>query len=259
MNSRIYRGLVRHQRYYPTEHAFRYRVFMMYLDLDELPQLFDGHSLWSARGPSVAWFRRKDHLGDPEKPLDEAVRQLVQDELGRRPGGSIRLLTHLRYFGYCMNPVSFYYCWNREEESLDAIIAEVNNTPWGERHCQVLDCRRAKYINDRWYFELRKAFHVSPFMSMNQDYVWRFSQPDELLTVAMDSIEEKRHLFSATLALRAEPITSAALANVLGRYPFMTGKVIAAIYWQALRLWLKGAPFYQHPKHLKKTPLELGQ
>lgn len=216
---------------------------MMYLDLEEIPDLFRSHWLWSAERANVASFRRADHFGDPNADLGESVRTLIWQELGRRPDGPICLLTHLRYFGYCMNPVSFYYCWDRDTGMLDAIVAEVHNTPWGETHCYALDARHNKR------HELAKAFHVSPFMGMKQLYRWRLSSPGTTLAVSMQSYEGSQRVFNAAMSLREHPVNSANLARVLARYPMMTGKVIGAIYWQALRLWLKGAVFHEHPIH----------
>ena len=133
MNSRLYTGRVFHQRMRPRPHGFCYRLFMVYLDLDELPKLFDRYWLWSATRPAPAWFRRADHLGDPAQPLKEAVASLVAREGGSRPEGPITLLTHLRYFGYSMNPVSFYFCF-QPDGAIHSIVAEINNTPWGEQH-----------------------------------------------------------------------------------------------------------------------------
>lgn len=243
MRSRIYEGSVRHRRETPRTHEFRYRLYMMYLDLEEAPELFRGRWLWSTGKPNVASFRRADHFGDPDTDLGGAVRALVWEELGRRHDGPICLLTHLRYLGYCMNPVSFYYCWDRDTGLLDAVVAEVHNTPWGETHCYVLDARH----NNR--HELTKQFHVSPFMGMNQQYRWRLSSPGATLAVSMQNFEGSRRVFSAAMSLRERPIDGANLARVLARYPLMTGKVIGAIYWQALRLWLKGAVFHDHPIH----------
>ena len=121
---------------------FRYPLFMAYLDLDELPELFDGRLLWSARRPAVAWFRRADYLGAPGTPLDEAVRELVLERTGIGLDGPIRLLTHLRYLGHCFNPVSFYYCYDPPGERVRAVVAHVTNTPWGERHAYVLGVER---------------------------------------------------------------------------------------------------------------------
>jgi len=231
----------------PVVHEFHYRMFMMYLDLAELPQLFDRHWLWSARRPALARFRREDHLGDPEMSLDESVRRLVAEQSGRRPSGPIRLLTHLSYFGYVFNPVSFYYCFDADDTRVETIVAEVTNTPWGERHCYVLpQDRNAGRGGQSRYFP-DKAMHVSPFMEMDVAYDWRFSSPGQQLTVHMENAREGRKLFDATLVLEREEIASGSLARALAGYPLMTLKVIAAIHWQALKLWIKGAPVHDHP------------
>jgi len=249
MKSRIFEGWVGHRRMSPCRHGFRYRIYLMYLELSEIEELFDKRWLWSARRPALAWFKREDHLGDPSKPLESEVRALVEKETGRRPKGSITLLTHLRYFGYCMNPVSFYYCWDADGRVLEAIVAEVHNTPWNERHCYVLDAHAKRGNAARLQFKFKKAFHVSPFMPMDQEYAWKFSIPGESLNVHMESYESDEKLFDATMHLDSVPITGLSLARVLIWYPFMTGRVILAIYWQALRLWRKRTPFHIHPKH----------
>jgi DUF1365 family protein len=245
MHSSIYKGWVRHRRSAPARHEFRYRIFMLYLDLAELPQLFDGAPLWSARRRALAWFKRADYLGKPEVPLDAAVRDLVEERTGARPAGPIRLLTHLRYFGYCMNPVSFYYCFNEAGNQLETIVAEITNTPWKERHQYVLAVRDRGARLAR--FEFDKGFHVSPFMPMDMRYQWCFSAPLRRLFVGMRNFKDGGQVFDATLALEREPISRAALLRVLAAFPLMTLKVIAAIHWQALQLWLKRTPFHRHP------------
>ena len=248
-HSAIYEGWVRHRRFRPARHRFGYRLFMMYLDLDELPGLFNRQWLWSARRPNLACFRRADHLGDPRLPLDECVRQLVGDRTGRRPEGPIRLLTHLCYWGYGFNPVSFYFCFDRAGHGLETVVGEVNNTPWGEQHCYVLHRGMDSGRVPRKCYRFPKAFHVSPFMGMKQDYTWRFTAPGRKLFVHMDNRENGDRLFDATLALRRREIGAASLARVLVQYPLMTSKVIGAIHWQALRLWLKRCPIYTHPRN----------
>lgn len=247
MNSGIYAGWVRHRRMHPREHSFRYRMFMMYLDLDELPGLFRDRWLWSARRPALARFRREDHMGPPDVPLDEAVRELVRTRTGRTPRGPIRLLTHLRYFGHVFNPVSFYYCFDENDVFVETIVAEVNNTPWGERHCYVLPQSDNHGTGEHSRFFPEKEFHVSPFMEMDVDYDWRFRQPEDRLTVHMENAREGRKVFDATLVLERREISAGALAAVLVSFPLMTLKVVGAIYWEALRLWLKGVPVQDHP------------
>ena len=247
LNSAIYRGWVRHRRFGPRAHAFRYTMFMVYLDLDELDEVFRGSWLWSSRRFSLAWFRRKDHYGDPETSLDQAVRELVQSHTGVRPTGAIRLLTHLRYFGYCMNPVSFYYIYDDSGSRVETIVAEVHNTPWRERHCYVLPREMGGADPGKHQHRFRKSFHVSPFMPMDQEYAWQLSDPEERLFVHMVNEQEGKAVFDATMVMDRIEINKVNRMRVLLRYPCMTGKVIAAIYWQALRLWIKRVPFHPHP------------
>ncbi|MDH3585032.1 MAG: DUF1365 domain-containing protein [Phycisphaerae bacterium] len=249
MNSCIYEGWVRHRRHAPVENGFHYRLYMMYLDLGELDQVFQGRWLWSTRRANLAWFRRADHLGDPCVNLETAVRDLVADRTDIRPRGPIRLLTHLRYFGHCMNPVSFYYCWDEADRHLETVVAEVHNTPWGEQHCYVLDQRSNEGTDRKLRFRFPKTFHVSPFMGMDQEYDWRFLAPGPHLATHMDSYENGERLLDSTMALRRRPLTGPNLARVLARHPLITAQVVARIYWQAARLWWKKCPFHPHPKH----------
>ncbi len=249
MHSCIYTGTIRHRRRTPRPHAFNYKLFMMYLDLDELPALFKPYWLWSADKFNLAWFKRSDHLHGKQS-LKETILDNVEFDTGQRPTGAVRLLTHLRYFGYGFNPVSFYYCFDvhAAQERLHSIVVEVNNTPWGERHIYVLpvSSNAEKKENAAHKFTRNKAFHVSPFMPMDIEYTWCLSEPDELLDVHIENRRNQEKIFDATMALKQMPISTRSLRTVLIRFPLMTIKVITTIYFEALRLWIKRTPLFDH-------------
>lgn len=238
-HSAIYAGTVWHRRFHPIKHHFAYTLYMMFLDLDELDTLFSPFWLWSSQQKNLAYFRRKDHLGNANTPLKESVIHLVKERIGYEVQGPIRLLTHLRYAGYCFNPVSFYYCYDNLGKQVEVIVAEINNTPWGEQYCYVLDTRQHPTP-----FKFDKQFHISPLMPMEMNYEWWLNSPDETINISMKNNKNEKTWFSAHLSLKKKPITHKNLRQILLIYPFMTMKVIGAIYWQALRTWLKGADFY---------------
>jgi DUF1365 family protein len=249
IKSSIYEGSVRHRRLRPRPNMFQYRLFFMFLDLEELPTLFDIHPLWSYQRWNIAYFRRKDHFDDPSVTMDTAVRDLVQTHLGKRPAGPIRMLTHLRYFGYCFNPASFYYCYDASDIRVETIVVEIHNTPWGERHCYVFGDNQNEHPVDHWRrYRFNKIFHVSPFIDMDIQYDWRFRVPGDIIRIHMIDIEKDKKLFDASLMLKKQPISHKELTRVLLKYPLLTMKVTTMIHFQALRLLLKNTPFFTHPK-----------
>jgi uncharacterized protein len=262
--SAVYEGTIRHRRFEPVEHEFRYRLFLMYLDLGELPEVLDPYPLFSARRAAPARFRREDFMGDPARPLDECARDTVEAATGARPSGPVRLLAGLRYFGHSFNPVSFYYCFDEGGKRVEAVVADVENIPWGERHPYVLARgeRRGTVLAD----DLDKALHVSPLMGMDQTYSFRASEPGESIAVQIESRPRESaatrtqsgfsrtrrgdapKTFEATLNLRRRELNRGTLNRMLARYPAMSLQVVAKIYAQALRLKLKGARYHPHPE-----------
>lgn len=245
-HSALYCGVLSHTRHLPQRHAFAYRLFMLYLDLDELPRLFDAIPLWSARRPAPAWFRRADFLGSPERPLAESARDLVQQRCGLRPAGPVRVLTHLRYFGYQINPVRLYFLFAAGGTAVQAVIAEVTNTPWGERHCYVLH-RAEPGADGVPCYGFDKVLHVSPFMPPDLRYEWALPVPGPRFDSRLVCRREGALWFEAGLALQRRPIDTPTLLGALARQPLQTARIALAIYWQAARLWCRRLPWYPHP------------
>jgi DUF1365 family protein len=244
--SAIYTGTVRHRRHAPVEHALTAATGMLYLDLDELPRILEHRPLWSASRRAPGRFRREDYLGDPAVPLKVAVATEIRRQTGAEHTGPIRLLTTPRTFGRSFNPVSFYYCFAADGERVEFVLAEVTNTPWGERHSYVLDAREhAQAAVLRQSFE--KAFHVSPFMGMAQRYAWALTVPGPTISVQIESANADGRTFDATLRLHRRPLTARGLRRLLARFPFQALRTGALIYAHALRLKLKGAPYFAHP------------
>lgn len=256
MKSRLYTGILRHRRHAPKFHSFQYRVFMPYLRLDELESVFSLSRWWSTSRFSPARLRRDDFIGNPGNSIEDEVRARVFEETGETPRGPIYMLANLRYFGLQMNPLVCYYCFNEDESELAYLVAQVTNTPWNERHCYVLRAEKGQAILTQ---EFSKIFHVSPFNPMDMKYLWRSNIPGESLAIHLENHTERGREFDATLTLSSEPVSRASLNGVLWRFPLMTAKVALAIYWQALKLFLKRIPLYPHPASSNDGPPRRGK
>lgn len=245
VTAKLYWGTLRHARYLPKKHAFSYKVFMPFVELETIHELTEHLPLWSTGRWAPARFLRRDFLGSPELPLADAVRQRIKEETGKDHAGRIYLLANWRYFGYQNNPIAVYYCYDATGKQLQYVVAEVTNTPWGERHSYVL---KAPDAEQPLATEFQKALHVSPFNSMNMTYRWYSNVPGDDLNIQIALFEDGRRIFDAVLSLAAEPLTARSARRAILAYPFMTIKVAAGIYWEALRLFLKGVGLHAHPK-----------
>jgi hypothetical protein len=242
VHSALYEGHLAHARQGPRPHRFAYRLHMLYLDLDETGEVLRRSMLLREGRFGLLSFFRGDYLGDPSRPLKQAVLDLVETRLGVRPAGPVRLLTLVRCLGYVFNPVSFYYCFDADGTTLEAVVAEITNTPWKERHAYVLPAGDGTV---RAVFD--KAFHVSPFFDMAQRYRWLVPTPGDTLSVTMVNEQEGKDVFSATMALERHALTPSRLLSVVVRQPLMAWLVHLGIYVQAFRLWRKRTPYFAHP------------
>jgi DUF1365 family protein len=245
VTSAIYTGTLRHRRFKPVNHEFTYPLFMVFLDIDRIPELmqvsgFTGYNQWN-----WASFDERDHFGDPAQTLRQ---RLVEDAAGAGvvlPGGPIFLLTHLRYLGYSFNPISLFYCYDQAGE-LQTVLAEVNSTFGETRNYWLSTANQVASQNSRHY-RCAKAMHVSPFMPMELDYDFILTAPADRLVAHMNTLEQGNVNFDATLTLDRQPWSARTLHRALISHPWMTAKVIVAIHWEALRLLLRKVPVFTHP------------
>lgn len=254
MNSCIYEGTVTHRRREPVDHQFQYRLFMVYLDLDELPSLVGGRGLISGSKHASRSFLRIDHLFDRSLPLADEVRQLIRERTGQTTVGPIRLLAQLRCFGYYMSPLNLFYVFDASGQRVEYIVAEVNNTPWNERHGYVLWDGNREGECDELQFGHTKELHVSPFMDMDMRYHWKLSTPGETLRISLANLRDSKQLFDAGMTLERRELSRPNLRRMTFRYPLMTAQITAGIHYQALKLWWKQCPVYSHPKNLMNSP-----
>ena len=249
-NNFIYKGTIVHRRFTPFNHFFNYPLFMAFIDLDTVNSFLKKSWFWNVNKKALIAFHREDYHGKPDTDLSQSVRETVYKSIGKEIKGPIRLLTHLRYFGYCFNPVSFYYCFDKDDNKVEFILAEVTNTPWKERFSYVLRASNNKQEN-KIKSKMKKELHVSPFWDMEHVYDWAFSSPMDKLNVFMKNYKDGEKVFDATLNLKRSILNKKSLFSSVFKYPFMTIKVVFWIHLQAFFLWLRGATFFIHPSKVK--------
>lgn len=267
MHSCLFEGTVRHRRNFPTVHQFNFNLFMFLIDLDEVDEVCRKSWLFRKQKFTFARFDENRHLKSIDNAGNLKARAIhyLRDNGIESPIGSIRLLTQVSYLGFMMNPVCFYFCYDPTGESVIAIIAEVNNTPWGEQHLYLVTDREESHREESGSTAIRsepidKCFHVSPFMSLNMDYRMAFSLPGKRMAVKIENHINPNHdesqsrqskhqrILDVTMLLERKPLSVWNLNLLFLKYPLISVKSFAAIYWHALRLYLKKVRFYPHPR-----------
>lgn len=277
-------GEIRHRRYRPKSHEFTYKMYWSLLDLDKLEETFSESKLWSLERWNLISFRNKDFhqnslisesgikdSGIKENGIREnsipqinktsinkqAIIETIRQQTGKNFSGKVFMLSHLRYLGFNFNSVCFYFCY--QNDNLKYIVSEITNTPWGERHSYLHLCdegkRGGKNGDNLFQFEFDKEFHVSPFLTMDMHYQWLFKVEDDELRIHM-VVNQKRtnhKFFDATFTADYLPLTKINMRKLVLSRPLQPLKMVSAIYWQALKLWLKKIPFVPHPKFDKDS------
>lgn len=264
----VFEGIVTHERFKPKSHRLSYKLFYLLIDLDQTEELNNLSPFWSTKRFNLVQFRPKDYMNlgkqsSTNLSLKSSATDVIFKQTKEKFNGKIFLLSNLRYWGYCFNPVSYYFCFD-ENGSLQYIIDEVTNTPWKERHHYVHKISETSSQNNtkqsrKLIFNFEKSFHVSPFMPMNMSYKTDYSLSNEKILIHMDLFEKTEketsnntannltRVFFATLNLRSKPLTKTTASLLPFKFPFQCSKIIISIYWQALKLWIKRVPFFSHP------------
>lgn len=238
----LYTGTVSHRRIVPKYHAFSYNVLMFYFDISRIEETLQKIPYVSFEKFNWYSFHRKNYLNNNELSLDNATRELIKSKFNTYPKGKIYLLTQLSCFGYCFNPISLYFVFKENSDELEYLITEVTNTPWGEKHQYVLS-NTFKQQTHFYQYHFEKELHVSPFMGMKYIYQLNLKFDHKNINVYLKNIYLNQLHFDASLCLQASTFNT----KTFIRHPLMTYKIIFAIYWQALKLWIKGAPYHPHP------------
>jgi uncharacterized protein len=244
VNSRLYRGQVKHRRRQGVQHRFTYDVFALYVDIDELTELHQRYRFFSYNHFNLISLHDQDLGPGRNQGLRPWIETLLRGQDIYLDGGKVYLLCFPRVLGYGFSPLSIWYC-HRRDGRLQAIVAEVHNT-FGERHHYVLATDGA---GNPWTNEYRahKDFHVSPFMPLQGEYRFHFSPPDEHVHVVIHESVAGAPALDASLSGVSVPFYDRTLLVLFFRIPLLGLKIAGAILWQALKLWLRGAPVFKKP------------
>jgi len=244
MNSALYIGKIAHKRYLPKTHAFAYPFFMYFLNLDDLENLPDLGRWFSVKRWALSRFLRSDYFGENNTPLSTEIKRRMEKLTGKPVTGPVYGLLNLRTLGLYFSPVNFYYGFD-DTGHFTHFLAEVSNIPWNERH------QYAHYVgNGQLSQKNQKSFKVSPFNPIDQQYTWSITDPGDTLGVTLGVADDRGKVFQAALQLKKYPLTLSSVRRQLLRKPVMTVFIVATIYWQALKLYIKGVPYVPYEKEM---------
>lgn len=263
---------IRHRRYTPKPHAFEYQVGYVFANIDALAQVCEHSLFWSYNRFNFISLYDKDLLKSDEKTVRETLSEAILDQLGQSitKAHAIYVLTLPRYMGFAFNPVTFYWIYDVTNPTLRFIAAHITNTPWHERFLYCFSCEQTHTTTSTtsasssntpkqaavYRFLLDKKFHVSPFMPMSLNYDWRFkldqTRGSDHSVIHMQLKQHGKLIFDATMQFDLEPLTRRKQNLFALTYPLQSLKIVLAIYWQALRLYLKKIPFISHPATQEK-------
>ncbi len=247
-------GDIRHHRYIPKKHMFRYNMYWSLLDLDKLNENADRYRFFSNETWNLLSYRKQDFIGAGKQQTKDSVLNFLSKETNKAFDGKVFILSHLRFLGFNFNSVSFYFCIDKQGE-LQYIISEITNTPWGERHAYLHSCEKSLSRSGCCIFNFSKNFHISPFVSMDMNYQWLFKITNSNMRIHMKVTKKNKEkndplkVLDVTFTGKHLPLTQANISKLIFKNPFQPLKMIFGIYWQALRLWFKKVPFYSHPKY----------
>jgi DUF1365 family protein len=239
--SSLYVGRVRHRRMGAPEHSFTYPVWYLCLDLDELRGLDRHLGFFSHNKLNLTGFDDRDHMGPQPEPVQAKLARWLRTRGVTTEIGGVRLLTHARILGHVFNPVSFFFVQDRTGR-LQHVVAEVNNT-FGETYCYLLEVEGSTVRHEE-----DKRFHVSPFQPVAGRYRFRITEPGERLTAHIDVVRDGERAFDSTLTLERRALNTASLLKTVVRHPHLGLWTLGLIHYQAVRLWLKRAPFFPKPE-----------
>lgn len=241
MNSRLYQCAVMHHRLVPFQHRFVYKIFMFYIDLDEMDALSGQLRFFSRNRFNLFSFRDKDHIQRMGKTVKDSLLEYLETHGVDLQGGRIMLLTHLAVLGYTFNPVSFYFCFNKQNDPVCA-VAEVGNT-FGEQKLFFLGID--PFSENTLIGKHTKYFYVSPFIDMDTEFDFKLKVPDEKLDIQINDFQSGKKIFLSSLTGTQRKLTDGALLWFFLRFPFITLQVIALIHWQALKLYVRKLPYHK--------------